>query len=1488
MKQRIAGYIFDNLFPLFEPKSSESRAFGKLANWLSHFQINSKTHFEQTPPQYSPGLAVLVNLIQRGQPTRLNLYALQEMVKRSSLLTIDHDNLVSINAGFKDNNKEIADQVLRSLHIIDPRLNRNTLAKTYHQSWEKLDSPFEEGFLYKKLPSALGSKLQNNADFILQLMAKQRSITSITVDAINKEGLTERVRNNFQDQRTDFSIEFPYHQDNKPRGIVVEIDGTQHNNDSQRYLDTERNKAVAYSGWHNTLRISTADFTNTHLEQKIINLLLPAISNLYIKVCYENYCRTLLDNGLKQEILEICLIPFAIARIQLAIIESLARGFLTSNSKAFKLAVLERDVPFARIALDDLLKLVEVLNSLTEKPIELPEIDLHVFNTTEFAKSKFQIVKCRLVEEFDKNERYDLLIDLAVLERDQSPPIIACNATEVISIRSVHYIETQRKVQTQDLIKYRRFFRKIENTDQWVVTDKIIEGSLQYLLQSIFRKKDFRDGQLPILNSSLQCKSVIGLLPTGGGKSLTYQLSALLQPGICLVIDPIRSLMKDQVDGLNRNLIDNCIYINSTLQGEAKRSAMRRLAEGKAQFVFVSPERLQMEDFRTILEDLYKSNIFFSYCVIDEAHCVSEWGHDFRTAYLRLGENAIKYCKTKNLESLPLFGLTATASYDVLADVQRELSGNDERNRLPEDSIVRAEFTKRHELQYLIEEVDFPEKEFENIWGLKNELGKRKQQRALQLVNEIPYTIIDFLTDESKIFSKDDWEKNEKKEQHSFQEMQLDEYNPNLFYLDQQAALIFCPHTKGIFGVTDKFKVDKNGNPVTPREGYFDVLEKLENIKAGFFIGSGDDSSVSSIIQEGSFNNQDKFINNDLNLMVATKAFGMGIDKENIRFTIHTNYPGSIESFVQEAGRAGRDRKLALSYILFNDQQVYLKKEKQNIEHDLETNMYFHLNSFKGELKELTVLDELLNEIYLPDRTFELENLINNEFDIEVKCNYWEGGHAKNLYIELGYDQPLGYLDLNTLSGYTNYLKKGHIQVNSVNPELSEQIWPLIKSYIDSLNLTELVHLWLQRSDTKIGIERILQSNRLGEKFKLTVGFYNNTKERVEFITKWLKETVHKFFKEETVRTMKSNSNDADAFIEQVCEHYKKFTKGKEIDFTKHCLARDKIKKLPSGTAKRRFMEKYNGYRDKMDTEKAIYRLSTLGIIDDYTVNFSSGTFTLYGTKKNKTDYFKHLKAYLLKYYSETSTNARLNKLDEIQEPTTLRQYLNFLVHFVYDNIRTKRQQAIQDMKKACREALNQKENGPVWLKEFIDLYFNSKYARDGYTYTDIRGKVVVASLTDLTEKGKIDKLDFVWFFMNVMDEDRSGGSQIDNIKHLRGACTRMTTSILEPMFCIEMLHAFALYMLEFRTRRYLEEAEAHLFEAFSIYQEKHPEMEEKDIKKVYDRFVKEVKERNPQLQSYLDKNKMEFDFDSVMIKKYLLALKTATSTIKNLNQILQ
>lgn len=1463
-----AGYILENLLESFPRDSIAKKNAKDLCYLLSHFDVETKSEWSSSASFPNPAIATLINLIQRGLPTKLNIKALESIVELSPLLEWSN-NKYAINIKWKTEQKvNISDYIFRCFHIVDPRLNQSNIFQQYEKSWEKLDSSYEENFFFNTLPSALGA----HGDFIIQLLARQRLISSIIKEKIDVKKIPHRVRTNFDEQRTDFSIELPYNNDPELKGIVLEIDGSQHQNADQIFLDTERDRAVTTAGWYNTVRIRTSDFKTSYLNNKIKSLVDTAFQASYIKQLYSNYKNSLLSDIASKHLLELSLTPFAIARIQRMLLEAIKLNKLSLLDPVWNIAVIERDVPCAFIAIDDFKSMVDHLNNLIPEKITLPQINLDVFSTPEFIKSKLHGKNQTFVKpfsEFDKNKEYHLLIDVSVLQRSGFSSSLLSNAREIIIIRSAHFIDSKRKVATTNHIQYLSLCTKTQD-DQWII-DEEKQSHLEYFLSSVFRKKHFLVGQIPIIHKALQCKSVIGLLPTGGGKSLTYQLSALLQPGVCLVIDPIRSLMKDQVDSLKRNLIDSCVYINSTLQGIAKRNAMRFMADGYAQFVFVSPERLQMEEFRNLLRDMAANNLYFNYCIVDEAHCVSEWGHDFRTAYLRLGENAIKYCKTASGSSIPLFGLTATASYDVLADVQRELSGNNEKYRLDEDAIIRFASSKRPELQFVIEEVTIPVRNFNSVWDLKQALGEKKKERTKQLIKDIPVRINEFMQKPLEVFNDNEWQVEQPLRKSQFEEMGIPDYNPSTFYKNQNAALVFCPHTKGHFGVTDKFRIGRDGAP-TERNAYYDKLSEVPEIKAGFFMGSSDDQNDTGLlIQEESFQNQDSFINNDLNLMVATKAFGMGIDKENIRYTIHVNYPGSIESYVQEAGRAGRDRKMALSYILFNDQSVKIKDVVFN--NDLDVNLYFHNNSFKGTDKELTVLDELLTEIYFPDRTFEFENMINYHFNTDVKCSYWEGGANKRLYINQSFTEPLGFINL---------VAKTSNSIASVNPALSNQILPFCIEYINSLHLTEDVHLWIQHSDKQVGIEELLDSKKNNEEFELTVGFFNNTKERVKTITKWLKEVIHTGFDEPLVLRMRSNSSDAEAFIDAVSENYSRFTNGNTLNFETVCLARDKQRKEPLGTTIKKFAHYYNGYRDKLDTEKAIYRLSTLGIISDYTVNFSSNTFTLKGTKQSGKQYKENLRNYLLKYYSAKTTKAKLKDFESIPESTDVRKCLYFLVHFVYNEIQKKREFAIHDMKIACKLGL---EKGSVELKDYIDLYFNSKYARKGYTYTNSDGLEINASLNDITNEGKEDDMKWVWDFMKIVDEDTKA-SQIDNTKHLRGACIRMLNNQPEN-YTLLLLHAFTLYMLEFKNPRFLQESENLIQSAFNSITAKESKWDDKKLEKIYNDFVEKLKEHNHDLLTYMEMHGFAFDFSSIMIKKYLEPLQYMTRTIKELNNIL-
>lgn len=1469
------AYIFDGILDMVGERMSkyEQEMFRKLLNSLSYFEVESCLTEEK---EYLAEYAVLINLLQRGMPTRLNMHALKlladiypEIENTNDEYTIGYDFTQSVKDSHNFLNK-----VFAAFHIVDPRINRHNLKRNYNNSWEKLGSVYEEMFLFTELPAIL------NDDSILQLIETQRSVQSISKEYLRLKKIPEEIHNNFIDQRTDFATESVYQTNNELKGIVIEIDGKQHEDANQKYLDTERDHVIASSGWANTVRIKTVDFNNDNIKLKLQCFKEYCAQTAYYKGIRSVYEFNFLKEGSLSH-LEICLSPVGIARVQRVLLEYIASGKLSKFKDFWKIAIVERDVPCGYIAIEDLKVQVEKLFAISKQVTPLPDINFEVYSTTEFINSlAHRYYDVKHIDAWDPQKVFNLVIDVSVLQRKGLNGDLRTSNPHFAIIRSSFHIHEDRDVKSAAFINYPGFASKIDDNDELASLSKIevknegwnvdsdTEIVLEYFLQSIFRKKSFRTGQLPIISKALSGNSVIGLLATGGGKSITYQLSTLLQPGITMAVDPIKSLMKDQVDGLKRNYIDSCLYINSTLKGDEKRKALYKVKEGQSQFVFISPERLQMEDFRETLNEMPQKGNYFSFCVVDEAHCVSEWGHDFRTAYLKLGENAIKFCKTKSGKKITLFGLTATASFDVLSDVQRELSGNDEENKLEDDVIVRFESTKRPELQYRVESVSFPTTGISNGWDIKKALGNQKQETILKIIKDAPFHLQEYLDDASICFS-------DSEEKHKLHKrIRIENYSANDFYEStRNAVLVFCPHTKGHFGVTDRYKVDKDGNSVTERNGYLDrIAYHNPRLKTGFFMGSSsDEAGTKDEIEILSTKHQEGFIANELNLLVATKAFGMGIDKESIRYSVHVNYPGSIESYIQEAGRAGRDGKLAISYILFNEQILELEGKKYEV--DLDNNFYFHNNSFKGVSKEMAILDELLQEIYFPDRTFELENIVNQTLELELKIGYWEKDSAKRLYVNKGFKESLGYFDLMTSQVNIYY---------SVDKELSAKVFDVLNKYIEERHPGEPLYVWIQQSDKQAGIQQILNRKQIGESFSLVVGFRNNGTERLQTITKFLKTVFSTIFTDVKIRQLKENSQGFEGFVESV-EQFNLQQTHKFINLKEHCLPRDIDRGLDPGTTFEKFEAYYNGYRDKMDTEKAIFRLSTIGIIDDYTVDFAANTFTIYGIKKKDQVYEKNLREFFLKYYSEKLADTMLKTLKTAKGDTAVEKCLSLLVHFVYREIKKKREVAIKDMKGACLIGLYE---GNVAFKEHVDLYFNSKYARKGYSYNDkISGDVVIASITDLTGEGKdAEDINLVWLFMNVVEDDPKAGF-IDNIKHLRGACVRLLRSQPDNYIFL-LLNAFALYQTSFKIERFLIEAEDLMQKAF-LQMGDRDQMDQVIMEEIFNKFVEITKQKNPNLTTWMKKFNLEFDFDQIIISRYIKPLKASSTLLANLNSIL-
>lgn len=439
----------------------------------------------------------------------------------------------------------------------------------------------------------------------------------------------------------------------------------------------------------------------------------------------------------------------------------------------------------------------------------------------------------------------------------------------------------------------------------------------EWFLNYIFRKESFWEGQWDTIERSLKGLDSVVLLPTGAGKSIAFQLAALLLPGRCIVVDPILSLIDDQIDNLSQVGIDRCIGITSQLSTEGRERALRDFASGQYLFCYVAPERFQTVPFRDALRTL-TSNSPISLIAIDEAHCVSEWGHDFRTAYLNLGRIAREYATSQG-QVPPLVALTGTASKIVLKDVQRELGITSF------DAIITPKTFDRPELRYTVLTC----------------ASSEKFPRVLGFLNRLPS---DFGVSSAQFF------------------MPLGS--------NTKAGLVFCPHVNGPFGVAQQ--ADQLARALGAK------VEMYSGGSPKGFDASNWDSHKREVAHE--------FKRNRSTILACTKAFGMGIDKPNIRYTVHLGLPASIEAFYQEAGRAGRDRQPAqCAIILSNDypersgrvltttsfEEVERINEEttRSDEDDVMRALWFHLRAFRGqesELADIQIMLSLLGNVLLP------------------------------------------------------------------------------------------------------------------------------------------------------------------------------------------------------------------------------------------------------------------------------------------------------------------------------------------------------------------------------------------------------------------------------------------------------------------------------------------------------------------------------------------
>ena len=1115
-------------------------------------------------------------------------------------------------------------------------------------------------------------------------------------------------------------------------------------------------------------------------------------------------------------VLQLVLSPVAVARLEKTILEALMTRVLNISATRWKVLVKEHDVPCAALAFEELREMFKHITQLSAEysDLKFPEVELTIVSTKEFAQSSLHLNHRVLVGEYHSNAEYDMVIDFAMLRRNGLEDIdftdYKCKNKCYFNVRSAHHHRNDRQIYTSDRILYKQIATQNNQGRYEDIEDNV--KHLRYFLRMLFRKQDFRPGQIPILNRALQYKSVIGLLPTGGGKSLIYQIAAMLQPGVTLVIDPLRSLMKDQYDGLIGPGIDCCSYINSSIEVpeaikakgakeiqdyriKERERRSKCLEQSEFLFMFLSPERLSILNFRERLKNMQETGVYFAYGVIDEVHCVSEWGHDFRFSYLHLGRNLYRYVLPKPKEGdekenhIPLFGLTATASFDVLADVERELSGNGA-FPLDAETVVREGDTNRFEIQYKIEPVpvSFTLKQADgtvkpNKWAIFDS----KKDFLDSLISQMPFYLNELLTEQSIQTITDGYTTGPRADGRELKSLQTDIPSDFLSAQDvyDYGGIVFCPH--------------KDHTGVAVFTNQFELTTKHPNAKIGTFVGSDDGIALHHV--EESFKNLELFRDNKLSLMIATKAFGMGIDKPNVRFTINMNYSSSLESFVQEAGRAGRDQRMALSVIMLSKYRIARVKPGTQ---------FFKANIYKWY--DANDIEEIAQKKGIPVEDFEICDETSDL--VKLKCKQC-GDSCKRF-------------ENNCCSFACNHCDKPqkYESFKSVCAQKCE--------YYDTCELAKVptVDKWSRYEHLSVYKERypfITCENYefLNADYETVMFFYNNNFKGENHEKLKMHQLLSKLSMKVTVGGQNEDEKTIHGFLAT-------------------------LQSVRVGTKVISYIPYTKGEYD--DIAKAIYRMCCIDLIDDFTQDYNSKCFRIVSYKKSDGQYYAALEKYLRRYYTVERAADLVSEVPSYKGENEIHKCLGFLTHFIYDKIAVKRKRAIDDMFAFCVHGVDANKDWKAIneeLKDELYFYFNSKYARREYRTE--RGEQF--SLLVDTDEGKRSSWETVLKFMQVVDNQwisknsEAGSTQNDNAKHLYGAVRLIRRDAKEINPTIDLLGAFCLMFLGTNNNHLLQK------ELEDLYISGMKEFYRQNDRILFWEHIFEVFNNNPNVSAYFANN---------------------------------
>ncbi|MDW8075437.1 MAG: RecQ family ATP-dependent DNA helicase [Bacteroidota bacterium] len=951
--------------------------------------------------------AILDKMLIRGKPTLCNWEFEQYLLRALQTIVADAPELGLLIWEYPQNNRKVGYHLDFHQHAQDGFLSAAeswllcnhyapevvTILPTQLQQFTSIA---EDRFL---------TSIKNNAPRLVRHLYRQVRLADLCPD----EDLAQ------SNARVDFVFQCCDIRE------VIEIDGAQHQEPGAQLADQGRDELLQRHGWTvHRIHAYEAEHRARECIERWLNY--PSMQEWYDRyqqwhinwnVVDHNFQRALRRGDHSFLAYALVVMPTAFHQCLRSLVQLYLRGALPYD-REHRVLIVEEDARVAYeayVALWTMWKNLAYLYPAFPKP---PRLQLLVFSRHFERRVEnmhdSDINTIQIEENIPPNqEEYDFALSYSAFlgpwqrganeQRLRLPPARRIAIRRGISLRDYRELEVipgaKFAAQLDDIEEQLRHGREVENVIRY--------AALQYFLQLLFRFPRFRQGQLHGIVRLLQRRDTIILLPTGAGKSLIFQFASMLQPGATLIVDPLLSLMVDQVDNLRAAGFDTVELIGSIQEQELNTGILERFGNRKLLFLYVSPERLQMEKFRAALS---RQALLATvpYAVIDEAHCLSEWGHDFRIAYLHLPHNLRQFCGDPQGNLPTIVALTGTASYMVLRDLQVEMGIESD------EAIIAPPTFDRPELRFRVRHIDDPQNRLTILRAVREELPT--------------------------LFGA----------------------NPQTFFLPQGeqtcSGIIFVPHVDGPLGAVE-------------------IARELGH--RNYFTGGAPRYVNQHKYSRRKLRVQRNYKQNLIQELVATKSFGMGIDKPNIRYTIHYVAPLSIEAFYQEAGRAGRDGRTAYCIILYSNRNrdmfarmLYsedhqaalreLRRVRRAERGDLGVLLWFVLQAYQGSAQEKEAICSFYRRV-IRDKIEEKEpNTVVTVNHLEER----EGQDEKSIYRLM----LIGIISDYTVEWFLNGQKRYTITACRVPPE---EIIRKLRDYLRHYKPLRQVNEMLARVPLKDG-----------------------------------------------------------------------------------------------------------------------------------------------------------------------------------------------------------------------------------------------------------------------------------------------------------------------------------------------------------------------------------------------------------------------------------